>query len=131
MESNRCAVERVIEGVPPEVIEHIEKAMRRELLEKLDKILFSGQMVAIKIEREAMLHWPEGLRVRYTAEIRAVRQMEYVYSAPPEPRPYMKEESIMRRAARKAQKAIKGIIREQKGNEQKAEKESVQETVRA
>lgn len=110
MENNRCAVERVIEGVPPEAIEHIEKAMRRELLEKLEKILFCGQMVAIKIEREAMLHWPEGVKVRYTAEIRAVRQIEYTYSAMQEqaPRPYTQKESIIKRAARKLRKVLKG-----------------------
>lgn len=112
MESNRFAVVRTIkEEVSPEVIEHIEKTMRRELLEKLEKILFYGQMVAIKIEKETRLRWPDGLWIMYTAEIRPVRQMEYVYSAPPEPRPYVKEESIMRRAARKAQKVIKGIIK--------------------
>ena len=94
MENNRCAVERVIEKVPPEAIEHIEKAMRRELLEKLDKILFCGQMVAIKIEREAMLHWPEGVKVRYTQE--------------QAPRPYTQKESIIKRAARKLRKVLKG-----------------------
>lgn len=110
MENNRYAVEQVISEEQTEAREYIEREMHGKMLRNLEKILFSGQMVAVKIERDTSLYWPEGVKVRYTAEIRAVRQIEYTYSAIQEqaPRPYTQKESIIKRAARKLRKVLKG-----------------------
>ena len=117
MESNRYRVAQVIgTEMPPEAREYAEKAMRGNLLRELEGVLFSGETVAVKIEREEEKRWIGGRRVGYTAHIQQVRQVEYTYSAIaqyPKRKKSKKQRIAEKRAALKRNRERKAALRKQ------------------
>lgn len=114
MESNRYRVAQVIGAeLPPEAQEHIEKAMRGNLLRGLEGVLFSGETVAVKIEREEETRWMGGRRVGYTAhiqQVQQVRQVEYTLQYPKR-RKSKKQRIAEKRAALKRNRERKAALR--------------------
>lgn len=116
MRDNRYAVDAIKdEAVPPEII---EKNLRSKMLKELEGVLFSGEMVAIKISKEDLPGNGYGGLIRYQAEVKQVRQVECVYVPPasrkPERQP-MKKEGIIRRVARKVHKYLGDFVRDNNG----------------
>lgn len=116
MRDNRYVVEAINdESVPLKIVEN---KLRFKMLEELEGVLFSGEMVAIKISKERLPGERYGGLIRYQAEVKQVRQVEYVHVPPAsrkqEPQP-MKKEGIIRRAARKVHKALGDFIRDNNG----------------
>lgn len=109
MQDNRYAVEAIKdEAVPPEII---EKNLRFKMLEELEGVLFSGEMVAIKISKEDLPGNRYGGLIRYQAEVKQVRQVEYVHVPPAEWQPARKRrnrspwEWLKRKVREKTRKA--------------------------
>ena len=114
MESNRYRVEQIIEQVPQEVRQLVEDHLRGDLLRGLEGVLFSGNWVAVRIEREEETYWPEGLRVRYTADVQQVPQVVNTYSAImqyPKRRKSKKQRIAEKRAALKRNRERKAALR--------------------
>lgn len=88
------------------------------MLKELAGVLFSGEMVAIKISKEHLPRNQRGGLIRYQAEVKQVRQVEYVHVPPasrkPERQP-MKKEGIIRRTVRKVLKALGDFVRDNNG----------------
>lgn len=116
MQDNRYVVEAINdESVPLEIV---EDKLRFEMLKELAGVLFSGETVAIKISKERLPGNRYSGLIRYQAEVKQVRKVEYIHVPPasrkPERQP-VKKEGIIRRAARKVHKALGDFIRDNNG----------------
>ncbi len=114
MESNRYRVERIIEQVPQEIRPVVEGYLRGELMRGMEDVLFSGNWVAVKIEREEETRYLEGLRVRYTANVQQIPQVVHTYSAImqyPKRKKSKKQRIAEKRAALKRNRERKAALR--------------------
>lgn len=103
--NNIYAVEAIRDERVP--LEMIEKDLHFRMMQELENVLFSGEMVAIQIKKEEI---PGGL-IRYRADIKQVRQAEYVHVPPAEWQPARKRrncspwEWLKRKVREKTRKA--------------------------